>query len=138
MLEGVFRSVVLNSAVLEEKAAFTRRRWRGHRRLIDWRIMLSFDQARKIAYEELAPTWEVGECGEYTVADYGYEDETAWLLIDGGSRLVIDGDYSCQLIGRGSTLVDKRTGEIFSLTYLEDPDRFDAMRPVGQHPDEDQ
>ncbi|MBD1543606.1 hypothetical protein G9E11_15475 [Arthrobacter sp. IA7] len=27
--------------------------------------------------------------------------------------------------------------EIFSLTYLEDPDRFDAMTPVGHHPDED-
>jgi hypothetical protein len=105
---------------------------------IHWRIMLSFEQARAGAYEALAPTWEVGECGEYTVADYGYEDEAAWLLIDGGSRLVIDGDYSCELIGRGSTFVDKRTGEIFFLTYLEAPDRFDAMTPVGQHPDEDQ
>lgn len=105
---------------------------------IDWRIMLSFEQARAAAYEALAPIWEVGECGEYTVAGYGYEDETAWLLIDGGSQLVIDGDYSCELIGRGSTFVDKRTGEIFFLTYLEAPDRFDAMTPVGQHPDEDQ
>jgi hypothetical protein len=99
--------------------------------------MLSFEQAKAIAYDALAPTWVAGECGEYTVADYGYEDETAWLLIDGGSKLVIDGDDSCQLIGRGSTFVDKTTGEVFFLTYLEDPDRFDAMTPVGQHPDED-
>ncbi|MDQ1053075.1 hypothetical protein QE394_001003 [Arthrobacter sp. SORGH_AS 212] len=33
--------------------------------------------------------------------------------------------------------MDKRTGEIFFLTYLEDPNRFDAMTPVGEHPDED-
>lgn len=54
--------------------------------------------------------------------------------MDGGSKLVIDGDYSCEPVGRGSTFVDKRTGEVFFLTYLEDPDRFDAMTPVGQHP----
>ncbi|WP_307101889.1 hypothetical protein [Arthrobacter globiformis] len=51
--------------------------------------------------------------------------------------MVIDVDYSCQLIGRGSTFVDKRTGEIFSLTCLEDPDHFDAMTSVGHHADED-
>ncbi|MDQ1053076.1 hypothetical protein QE394_001004 [Arthrobacter sp. SORGH_AS 212] len=63
--------------------------------------MLSIEQAKKIAYGALTPTWEAGECGDDTVADYGYEDETAWLLIDGGSRLVINRDGSCQLIGRG-------------------------------------
>jgi hypothetical protein len=96
--------------------------------------MISFEQARAIAYKVLGSTWEVGNCGAYTVAGYGYEDDTAWLLIDGGSRLVIDQDYSCDPVGRGSTFVDKRTGEIFSLTYWEAPDRFDAMTPVGQHP----
>ncbi|MET3206279.1 UNVERIFIED_ORG: hypothetical protein ABIB21_003098 [Arthrobacter sp. UYEF13] len=96
--------------------------------------MISFEQARAIAHERLAPDWEEGDCGKYTVADYGFEDATVWLLIDGGSRLVIDGDYSCDPIGRGSTLVDKTTGEIYSVTYLEAPDRFDAMTPVGHHP----
>ncbi|MFF2244299.1 hypothetical protein ACFVTM_08990 [Arthrobacter sp. NPDC058130] len=98
--------------------------------------MISFEQAKATAYETLAPTWEKGNCGDYTIADYGFEDETAWLLIDGGSKLVIDGDYSCEPVGRGSTFVDKTTGEIFFLTYLEAPDRFDAMTPVGVHPDE--
>jgi hypothetical protein len=96
--------------------------------------MLSFEEARAIAYEALAATWEIGNCGEYTVAKYGYEDDTAWLLIDGGSRLIIDGDYSCDPVGRGSTFVDKRTGEIYFLTYLEASDRIDAMTPVGPHP----
>ena len=96
--------------------------------------MFSFEQARGIAHEALASPWKVGDCGEYTVADYGYEDESAWLLIDGGSKRVIDRDYSCEPVGRGSTFVDKRTGEIYSLTYLEAPDRIDAMTPVGRHP----
>ncbi|MBT2550573.1 hypothetical protein [Arthrobacter sp. ISL-65] len=68
------------------------------------------------------------------MADYGFEDETVWSLIDGGSRLVIDGDYGCESVGRGSTLVDKKTGEIYFVTYLEAPDWFDAMTPVGSHP----
>lgn len=37
------------------------------------------------------------------VADYGYEDEAAWLLIDGGSKLAIDGDYSCEPAGIAAT-----------------------------------
>ena len=68
------------------------------------------------------------------MADCGFEDETAWSLIDCGSRLVIDGDYSCESVGRGSTLVDKKTGEIYFVTYMEAPGRFDAMTTVGNHP----
>lgn len=48
----------------------------------------SIEQARAIAYKMIGPDWETGSCGEYSVAEYGFEDETAWLLIDGGSKLV--------------------------------------------------
>lgn len=99
--------------------------------------MITFEQARQIALARIGPTWGEDECGQYTVADYGYEDATAWVLVDGGARLVTDGDENCLLIGRGSTFVDKETGEVFSLAYLEDPDRFGALTPVGQHPPED-
>jgi hypothetical protein len=125
---------VLDSAVLERRAAFFVSASATCHPI--GRPTISFEQARAIAYERLAPAWEAGDCGEYTVADYGFEDETTWLLIDSGSRLVIDADYGCDLVGRGSTLVDKRTGEIYSVTYLEAPDRFDAMTPVGHHPAE--
>jgi hypothetical protein len=96
--------------------------------------MISFLQARQIALARVGPTWEQGGCGEYVVAAYGYEDATAWCLVDGGRRLVIDGDYGCEPVGRGCTFVDKESGEVFFLTYLEDPARFDAMTMVGQHP----
>lgn len=43
-------------------------------------------------------------------------------------------DYSCEQVGRGSTFVDKATGGVFFLTYLEDPERNNAMTPVGNHP----
>lgn len=95
--------------------------------------MISFEQARAIAYGTVGPTWEVGDCGEYTVVEYGYEDDAAWRLVDGGSRIVIEEDYDCNPVGRGCTFVDKQTGAVFFLTYLEAPDRFDAMTPVGRH-----
>ena len=99
--------------------------------------MITFERARQIALDTIGPTWVTDECGEYVVADYGFQDDRSWCLVDGGRRLVIDGDYSCQLVGRGSTLVDKNTGEVSSLNYLEDPERFDAMTEVGHHPPED-
>lgn len=99
--------------------------------------MITFERARQIALDTIGPTWVADECGDYVVADYGFQDDRAWCLVDGGRRLIIDGDYSCQLVGRGSTLVDKESGEVFSLNYLEDPDRFNAMTEVGQHPPED-
>jgi hypothetical protein len=96
--------------------------------------MITLEQARHIALDVIGPAWEADECGEYVVADYGYEDPLAWCLVDGGRRHVVDGDFGCELVGRGSTLVDKETGEVYSLTFLEDPDRFLAMMKVGQHP----
>ena len=99
--------------------------------------MITFEHARQIALDTLGRTWASDECGEYVVADYGFEDERAWCLVDGGRRLVIDGGYSCQLMGRGSTLVDKETGEVSSMNYLEDPERLNAMIKVGHHPPED-
>lgn len=96
--------------------------------------MITFEQARQIALDQIGPTWEKDDCGEYVVANYGYEDEVAWRMVDGGRRLVIDGDDDCLLIGRGCTFVDKESGELFFLTYLEDQDRIDAMTTVGPCP----
>ena len=44
----------------------------------------TFEQARKIAYDANAPAWrDLGNRGEYMVADYGYENAAAWLIVDG-------------------------------------------------------
>ncbi len=98
--------------------------------------MISFEQARQIALNTIGPIWVPDGCGDYVVAEYGYEDDFSWCLVDGPRRLIIDGDSECLPVGRGSTFVDKESGEVFSLTYLEDPGRFDAMTTVGQHPPE--
>lgn len=96
--------------------------------------MITFEQARQIALGRLGLTWAADECGDYTVADYGYEDDDAWMLVAGGRRYIVDGDLECVLVGKPYTLVDKRTGELSFPAYLDDTDRFDAMTPVGNHP----
>lgn len=96
--------------------------------------MITFEQARKIALGRLGLTWAADDCGEYTVADYGYEDDDAWMLVDGGRRYIVDDDPECVLVGKPCTLVDKRTGELSFPAYLDDMERFDAMAPVGEHP----
>lgn len=83
--------------------------------------MISFEQARRIALDQAGPTWDPDDCGEYTVAGYGYEDATAWRLVDGSRRYFIDGDDGCLLVGQGCTFVDKETGAVFFLNYLDDP-----------------
>lgn len=96
--------------------------------------MINFEQARQIALHRLGPRWAADECVEYSVADYGYEDDAAWMLIDGGRRYVVDGDPDCVLVGKPCTLMIKQTGEISFPSYLEVLERFDAMTPVGNHP----
>ncbi|WP_427131141.1 hypothetical protein [Pseudarthrobacter sp. S9] len=36
--------------------------------------MISFQRARQIAYDAIAPTWTPDYRGDYMVADYGFED----------------------------------------------------------------
>lgn len=96
--------------------------------------MITFERARQVALHRLGPSWDADECGEYMVADYGYEDDDAWMLIDGGRRYIVDGDPNCALIGKPCTVIDKQTGKISFPSYLEDAERFDAMTPVGKHP----
>ena len=96
----------------------------------------TFEQARKIAYDLNAPAWrDVGNRGEYMVADYGYEDADAWLIVDGARELLEGGDYDFSVLDQPLTLVRKADGGIMQVQYLEAEDMIDAMTPVGKHPD---
>ena len=97
--------------------------------------MTSFEQARSIAHKSIAPKWRRQYRGEYMVADYGFENATTWLLIDGARESIVDEDSGYEPIGRGSTLVDKASGKLFFRNYIEHPEWFQAMTPVGEHPE---
>jgi len=98
----------------------------------------TFEQARKIAYDANAPVWrDLGNRGEYMVADYGYENDAAWLIVDGARELLEGGDYSYDVMDQPLTIVLKSTGDVGQVYYLEEQDMIDAMTPVGKHPDDD-
>ncbi|QDK01888.1 hypothetical protein SEA_VIBAKI_7 [Arthrobacter phage Vibaki] len=98
----------------------------------------TFEQARKIGYDLNAPAWrDLGNPGEYMVADYGYEDAAAWLLVDGARELLEGGDYAFGVLDQPLTLVLKATGDVLQVQYLEAQDMIDAMTPVGDVPPSD-
>lgn len=101
-------------------------------------MSFSFEQARKLAFEKNAAAWkDLGNRGEYMVADYGFENEDAWLIVDGAREYLVDGDYSFEIMDKPLTLVMKATGEVFQMQHLDDPDTIHAMTPVGDVPDLD-
>lgn len=98
----------------------------------------TFEQARALALKVNAPAWrDLGNRGEYMVADYGYEDADAWLIVDGARELLEGDDYAYSVMDQPMTIVMKATGELLRVQYLEAEDRIDAMTPVGEHPEND-
>jgi len=98
----------------------------------------TFEQARELALKANAPAWrDLGNKGAYMVADYGYEDADAWLIVDGAAELLVDHDYSFDVLDQPYTIVMKATGELLHVQYLEAADRIDAMTPVGDVPQDD-
>lgn len=97
----------------------------------------TFEQARELAYQRNAPAWrDLGNRGRYMVAAWGYEDDEAWLIVDGAAELLIDHDYSFDVMDKPLTLVMKATGEILHVQYLDADERIDAMKLVGDAPED--
>jgi hypothetical protein len=98
----------------------------------------TFEQARKIAHNLNAPAWrDLGNRGEYMVAEYGFEDAERWLMVEGARELLEGGDYGFAVMDQPLTLISKADGGVMQVYYLEEQDLIDAMTPVGDHPDVD-
>jgi hypothetical protein len=100
-------------------------------------MTISFEQARELALKANAPAWrDLGNKGRYMVAPWGYEDADAWLIVDGAAELLIDHDYSFDVMDKPITLVMKATGEVLRVQYLQAEERIDKMTLVGEAPDD--
>ena len=98
----------------------------------------TFEQARDLALKANAAPWrDLGNKGAYMVAAYGFEDDDAWLIVDGAREMLEGGDYGFDVPDQPLTIVLKATGELLRVQYLEAEDRIDAMTPVGKHPETD-
>ena len=100
-------------------------------------MTVSFEQAREIALKANAPIWrDLGNKGDYMVAPWGYENDDAWLIVDGARQLLIDHDYDYEVMDQPMTMILKSTGELFRVQYLEASDEIDAMTLVGEAPED--
>ena len=93
-------------------------------------MVLSFDDARAVVHAALAPTWPA-DLGTFVVSPEGYEDDQSYL-VDAGAQEAMDGDLDFTIMDAPMLLVDKRTGELSELSFLENQDRHDVLleRPV--------
>ena len=89
----------------------------------------TFKQARKIAREYRAKTWQPHE-GTLYVAKEGYEDELGWLVVVGARELLVDDDERFMPNDDRVIVVDKATGEVTELNMIFDTQRLEAMRPT--------
>lgn len=100
--------------------------------------MVTFEQAREIVEAEHAPAWrDLGNRGEYMVADYGFEDSVSWLMVEGAREAIEGGDPAFAVLDQPLTFVSKADGTITTADYLDVADLVDAMARVGDHPDDD-
>lgn len=97
--------------------------------------MITFDEARKIAYDANLPAWlELGYRGEYMVADYGLEDAEHYVMIDGAREMLVDENYDFDVLDQPVTVIDKQTGDLFVMTYFESEELRAGMKQVGVWP----
>ncbi len=92
------------------------------------RQMIDFEDARAAVEADVRPRW--AGPGALMVADDGFEDADAFLVVYGAREWLVDEDLSFLLTDPPIPLVSKETGEITWTTYLADADRIDAMTPV--------
>ena len=97
--------------------------------------MLTFQQAREAVALHIVPRWPGLEAGRPFVADWGSQDETHWEVIAGAKEYLVDGDQSFVMMDLPVFLVDKRTGDVEEVPFLEALGRLERMEPVGSPPE---
>ncbi|ASX98677.1 hypothetical protein SEA_COLUCCI_6 [Arthrobacter phage Colucci] len=97
-------------------------------------MAIDFEQAREAVRAHNEPLWEdEDQDGTYMVADYGLEDATAFLVIDGAREYLEDGDDDFVVMDAPAVFVDKGTGTVLLADYLDARARIRAMTPVPGH-----
>lgn len=85
---------------------------------------MNFSDARRLVESELAPTWRSGTLATGAV---GYEDSRSYLVPFGDSRFIEGGDVRYAQLNAPAAFVDKTTGEVELVNYLDNIARVDRM-----------
>lgn len=92
--------------------------------------MLTFHEAREVVKKAEGGLW-ADKHGTFYVSDEGFQDKKHYLVVFGAEEWLIDQDPSYMEMDADIALVSRKDGKLTIATYLDDPDRFDAMRPIA-------
>lgn len=92
---------------------------------------LTFEEAQAIVRELREPMWDAP--GTYTVAGYGWEDETSFLVVEGALEYLEHNHHEFVVMDAPAIFVDKVTGVVLEADFLAVMDRVQAMTPVPGH-----
>ena len=81
-------------------------------------IMITFEDARRIAAATLSALWDYA----VEIAPHGFEDEHDYMVLV---------HHDVEVLGGPVVLVAKADGSVDFIPHLSDPDRWEAMAPVG-------
>lgn len=81
-------------------------------------IMITFEDARRIAAATLSALWDYA----VEIEPHGFEDKQDYKVLV---------HHDVEVLGGPVVLVAKADGSVDFVPYLSDPDRWEAMAPVG-------
>lgn len=84
------------------------------------------DEARRLVYDAL-----VGDFRGILATGRVYEDAESFTVEYGHKERLVDGDLNYSLLDPPVAVVDKSTGALDFVPYLDDSARFDAMTPTA-------
>lgn len=97
-------------------------------------MSISLDEARRIAVEAVRPSWH-DHLGTIFASFDALEDDRTWAITVAAEEWLIDEDVLYMNTDMDLVLVDKESGKAVISTYLNDPERFDAMYDVSSAPE---
>lgn len=81
--------------------------------------MISYREATEIVTKELEPKWEFGT---FYVEPKGYENDEVFMVPYGAKEFLVDDDDEFMVTDSPVALVNKETGELNLVVYLDNED----------------
>lgn len=96
---------------------------------------LNFEDARAIVRDLVGVRFEGP--GSFHVAEYGWEDESGFVVVAGSYEGIVLDDPEYQTRDDTTLIVDRYTGELTREHHLRILERLRNMTPIGEHPPDD-
>ena len=89
--------------------------------------MISYMEASEIVTKELAGSWKFGT---FYVDSEGFENDELFMVPYGAREWLVDGDETFLIMDSFIALVDKQTGELDLVVYLENQELIESLTAI--------